>query len=137
MNARDFQREYGSQPTLRIRKAPKKRGAVTTGNATMNATEAAYALTLQARQEAGEIAWWGFGVVRLRLAEGAYYKPDFVILLAPGHAPEGDGRLLEIHEVKGHKREAAMVRYRVAREQHPWARFCMVFRDGAGWRVEE
>jgi hypothetical protein len=80
--------------------APVRRG--------MNGTEAAYAAHLGMRQLAGEIVGWKYEAVKLRLADGAFYKPDFLVIL-PGGA-------IELHETKGHWREAARVRFKVARE---------------------
>jgi hypothetical protein len=74
----------------------------------MNGTEAAYAAHLGMRQLAGEIVGWKFEAVKLRLADGAFYKPDFLVILPGG--------ICEYHETKGHWREAARVRFRVARE---------------------
>lgn len=78
----------------------------------MNKTEAAYELELRARKMAGEVRWYGFECVKLRLADGAWYCPDFLVELADGS--------IEAHETKGHMREAAAVRLKVARELHPW-----------------
>lgn len=78
----------------------------------LNKTEAAYELELRARKMAGEVRWYGFECVKLRLADGAWYTPDFLVVLADGS--------IEAHETKGHMREAAAVRIKVAREMHPW-----------------
>jgi hypothetical protein len=80
--------------------APVRRG--------MNGTEAAYAAHLGMRQLAGEIVGWKYEAVKLRLADGAFYKPDFLIVFS-------DGRI-EFAETKGAWREAAKVRFKVARE---------------------
>jgi hypothetical protein len=60
---------------------------------TMNKTEAAYAATLDARRYAGEVAWFKFEGVKLRLADNTFYTSDFAVMLADG--------ALEVHEVKG------------------------------------
>lgn len=59
----------------------------------MNKTEVAYSGHLKARGFAGEIAWAAFEPMNLRLAKGATYKPDFLVMLSTG--------FLEFHEVKG------------------------------------
>jgi hypothetical protein len=86
----------------------KPAAARTPTRRTMNGTEAAYAAHLGMRQLAGEIVGWKFEAVKLRLADGAWFTPDFLILFS-------DGRI-EFAEIKGHWREAAKVRLRVARE---------------------
>ena len=60
---------------------------------TMNKTEARYAAHLELQKSAGVIAWYGFEVLKLRLADKCFYDTDFLVLRADG--------LLEIHEVKG------------------------------------
>lgn len=59
----------------------------------MNKLEARYAKHLEGRQRRGEIVWWGFEVVRFRLANRTWYGADFAIML-----PDGS---LELHETKG------------------------------------
>lgn len=98
----------------------------------MNRLEAAYALVLEARLGAGEILEYGFEDTRLRLADGAWFKPDFRVVLASGAT--------EFHECKGFWREAARVRIKVAADKYPRYRFIAVTRarkkHGGGWQVE-
>ncbi len=84
----------------------------------MNATEKRYASELEARKLAGEIRWWKFEGITLRIANGARYTPDFAILT--------NENALEFHEVKGaFVREAAIVRLKVAASLFPF-RFILV-----------
>jgi hypothetical protein len=103
------------------------------GRDLMNATEQAYDELLEGKRLSGEIVWHGFGCIRVRLADGAWYKPDFVVIPAYGK--------IEFHEVKGYWREASRVRIKVAADRYQWARFVAVRkkrkRDGGGWQVEE
>jgi hypothetical protein len=103
-----------------------------TGGPAMNATEAAYARHLMVRRAAGEVVWWAFNAVRLRIALGfraAWFKPDFLV--------EVPGGRFEFHETKGHEREAAMLRLKVAAGMFPIP-FVLVKRDGAGgWTYED
>lgn len=94
----------------------------------MNKTEAAYAQHLDLLKHAGEVLWWRFEPLKFRLADGAWFKPDFGVLLA--------GRAFELHETKGFWREAARVRIKVAAEQFPF-KFVAIKRDGASWMREE
>lgn len=97
-----------------------------------NKSEAAYESTLQARQIAGEVLWYRFEGVKLRLADNTFYTPDFAVMLASGQ--------IELHEVKGFWADDARVKIKVAADQYPF-RFIAVTaqpkRDGGGWKVEE
>jgi hypothetical protein len=86
-----------------------------------------YASRLEFQRRGGQIQWWAHEPQRLRLAGGAYYKPDFAVLMP-------DGRL-ELHEVKGFWREAARVRIKVAAEMHPFM-FVAATRDRGDWVFE-
>ena len=63
----------------------------------------------------GEILSYAYEVTRLKIGVDVFYRPDFTIYTKE--------RNLTMLEVKGHKREAAMVRFRSAALQHPWFRF--------------
>ena len=95
----------------------------------MNKLEAAYAEWLELQRRAGAIEWWAFEWIRLRLADGAWFKPDFAVMK--------DGKL-SLHETKGHWREAARVRIRVAADRYPF-RFVAVTKDKltGEWTYEE
>ncbi len=98
----------------------------------MNNTEAAYAERLRALQHAGEVQWFRFEGIKLRLADNTFYTPDFAVLA-------GDG-VMELHEVKGFWVDDARVKIKVAADQYPM-RFLAVRvkpkRDGGGWAIEE
>jgi hypothetical protein len=95
----------------------------------MNRWEQEYGMELEARRRAGEIKWYGFEPVRLRLADGAFYKPDFMVVQSSGK--------IQFHEVKGFLRIAANIRFKVAAEAFPFAEFLMIrkrkAKEGGGW----
>jgi len=97
-----------------------------------NKTEAAYEAVLAAEKHAGEIQWFAFEGLKLRLADNTFYTPDFFVMKKNGE--------LECHEVKGFLQEDALVKWKVAGSMYPF-RFIMVFKqakkDGGGWRVVE
>ena len=97
----------------------------------MNKTEAAYAAELQARQVAGEVAWYRFEGIKLRLADNTFYTPDFAVMLADGQ--------MEAHEVKGFWRDDARAKIKIAADMYPF-RFIAVKvqakKDGGGWSRE-
>ena len=97
----------------------------------MNKTEAAYAAELQARQVAGEVAWYRFEGLKFRLADNTFYTPDFAVMLASG--------VMEAHEVKGFWQDDARAKIKIAADQYPF-RFIAVTakakKAGGGWSVE-
>ena len=79
----------------------------------LNKTEAEYAGMLDARQRAGEVAWYRFEAIKIRLADNTFYTPDFLVLLAD--------MSLEIHEVKGaFVMDDAKVKLKLAAETCPF-----------------
>lgn len=94
----------------------------------MNKTEAAYEQVLMLRQRAGEVAWYRYEGIKLRLADRTFYTPDFFVMLEDG--------TLEVHEVKGFMEEDANVKIKVAASMYPF-RFRIVRRKGKGWDITE
>jgi hypothetical protein len=94
----------------------------------MNKTEQAYDQVLKIRQRAGEVAWYKFEAINLRLADNTFYKPDFFVMLSDG--------TLEVHEVKGHWTDDARVKIKVAADLYP-LRFVAIKRVGGDWKTEE
>lgn len=97
-----------------------------------NKTESAYEAILQNRQRMGEVAWFKFEGVKLRLADNTFYTPDFAVMLADGQ--------MEMHEVKGYWQDDARVKIKVAADLYPF-RFIAVQplpkKAGGGWKTEE
>lgn len=101
-------------------------GRLKTGE--MNKTESAYASHLEFLKAAGEVLWYRFEAIKLRLADNTFYTCDFAVM-------EADGTLA-MHECKGHWEDDARVKIKVAAAQYPF-RFIAVKKNGAGWNVEE
>lgn len=79
------------------------------GTSRMNRTEAEYAGMLEVHLRAGEILWYRFEAIKIRLADMTFYTPDFLVLPA--------NLQLEIHEVKGgFVMDDAKVKLKVAAE---------------------
>jgi len=98
----------------------------------MNGTEAKYAEHLEARKSAGEIVWFRYEGVRLKLAPMTTYCPDFFVMLANNE--------MECHEVKGHFTPEAKAKVKVAADAYPFRFFivrALPKRDGGGWNLEE
>ena len=92
-----------------------------------NKTEAAYEQVLTLRQKAGEVAWFRFEGVKLRLADATFYTPDFAVMLADGS--------MEMHEVKGYWQDDARVKVKVAAEMYPF-RFVAISGKPGAWVFE-
>lgn len=97
----------------------------------MNKTEAAYAATLEQRRAVGEVAWFKFEGIKLRLANNTFYTPDFFVMLADG--------ALEAHEVKGFWQDDARAKIKIAADLYP-LRFVAIRakskKNGGGWDQE-
>jgi hypothetical protein len=95
-----------------------------------NKTESAYELEQLAPQlHAGEILWYRFEAIKLRLADNTFLTVDFPVITAAGE--------LEFREVKGRWTDDARAKIKVAAAQFPW-RFIAIHRVGRhGWRTED
>jgi len=97
-----------------------------------NKTEKAYGDFLHALLVTGEILWYRFEGLKLRLADNTFYTPDYAVMRKGGE--------LECHEVKGFWQDDARVKIKVAADAYPF-RFLAVRprpkKDGGGWQVEE
>jgi len=93
-----------------------------------NAWERQYADHLEAKRVRGEILRWDYEPETLRLADRTTLCPDFRVVL-----PDG---LIEFHEVKGFRREDAMIKIKVAAELHPY-KFVLVQKVKGCWQPTE
>ena len=113
-----------------MRKQIQALGRLKTGQ--MNKTESAYCQHLEQRKRAGEIAWYRFEGIKLRLADNTFYTPDFAVMLATGE--------MELHEVKGFWTEDARVKTKGAADQYPFRIIGVTVKPktaGGGWKIEE
>ena len=98
----------------------------------MNKTEAEYAGMLEARRVSGEILWWAYEAMTLKLADNTRYTPDFLLMLADG--------VLEVHETKGgFIREDGWLKLKVAAGMFPFRFFLcqkLAKKDGGGWKIK-
>lgn len=97
----------------------------------MNKTEAAYGQHLELLKRAGEVIWYRFEGIKLRLADLTFYTPDYAVMVASGQ--------MEIHEVKGFWEDDAKVKIKVAAEMYPFKFLAVKVRskkDGGGYSVE-
>ena len=90
--------------------------------------EEAYADFLGTLIHAEIVLQWDYQPERLLLGDGAWYTPDFRVVTA--------SQAVEFHEVKGHWREAARVRIKVAAGLHPYVFRACTKPRGRGWQFE-
>ena len=99
---------------------------------TMNKTERQYSEYLGDLVYSGEVLWWRFEGLKLRLADNTFYTPDFAVL--------AKDFVMECREVKGHWHDDARVKIKVAAAMYPF-RFMAVqavaAKNGGGWKTEE
>ena len=97
----------------------------------MNKTEMAYAGLLEGLKQAGQVQWYRFEGLKLRLADKTFYTPDFAVM-------RNDG-VMECHECKGFWQDDARVKIKVAAEMYPFRFMAAKQRpkkSGGGWEYE-
>lgn len=99
----------------------------------MNKTEARYAAHLDVLKHQGQILWYEFEGIKLRLADRTHLTMDFAVMLSNG--------MLQMHDVKGAKaivEDDARAKMKVAADKYPFA-FFFVYPDkqSGGWLLEE
>lgn len=98
----------------------------------MNKLEGMYSAHLSQRLFDGEIQWFKFEGIKLRLADNTFLTVDFFVMNADGE--------LEAHECKGFMQDDANVKLKVAAELYPF-RFYVVRakpkKDGGGFSITE
>lgn len=98
----------------------------------MNKSEAAYGGHLELLKRAGEIQWYRFEGIKLRLADNTFYTPDFAVMVDDG--------VMELHEVKGFWQDDARAKIKIAADMYPF-RFkafkARAKKHGGGWEEED
>jgi hypothetical protein len=98
------------EPEPSLKERMQALGRLRTGE--MNQTEKRYAQYLELQKVAGDVLWWAFEPLNLRLGHNCFYRVDFLVLKSTG--------VLECHEVKGHWTDDALVKIRVAAGKFPF-----------------
>ena len=94
----------------------------------MNKTEVAYANYLELMKRTGEVVWYEFEPLNLKIASKCFYKIDFLVMVKSGQ--------LECHEVKGFWTDDALVKIKAAAEKFPF-RFISVMLKKGNWEIRE
>ncbi len=111
----------GKENALQTPPSAKKRHSMTRPEHEM-------ASQLEMMRRNNEIESWKFEGITLKLADGCRYTPDFFVVVS--------AIILRIRiiETKGpFIREDAMIKFRVAKEQNPWAEWQLHQRTKNGW----
>ena len=95
----------------------------------MNRTEAEYGTMLEALKRSGEILWYKFECINLRLADNTFYKPDFLVL--------SKDSVLEVHEVKARfVTEDGWQKLKITAELFPF-KFVLAQKKNKQWEINE
>lgn len=94
----------------------------------MNKLEQKYAAHLDTLKHAGDILDWKFDAINLRLADGCFYKPDFMVLTKE--------MALEMHETKGFMTDDALVKLKVAAASFPFP-FKLIKWIKGEWQIKD
>jgi len=95
----------------------------------MNKTEEAYSQTLELEKHSGEIVFWKFEGLKLRLADNTFLTPDFMVMRRDG--------VIELRDVKGFLMEDANVKMKVAASLYPFVFKIVRKAKGGFWDVTE
>lgn len=99
-----------------------------------NKTEAAYEGVLKLQLMAGEILWYAFEGIKLRLADNTFLTVDFAVM--------NKESVIELVDVKGSKAifsDDARVKMKVAASLYPFiikAAYPIAKKHGGGWEYE-
>lgn len=99
---------------------------------TMNGLERAFSEALTLRVNAGELLWWKFEGITLKLATDTRLTPDFAAQLPTGE--------VVLYETKGFMRDDANVKLKVAAALFPFRIIVVKKRakkDGGGFTEDE
>lgn len=109
----------------------------------MNGTEKAYATHLDSSRLAGEVLWYAFQPISLRLAADTWYRPDFLVLAADlglscvevkGRA---GGRWAAHSGLPFYARDDSWQKVKVAASLYPFAFRVAWPRRGGGWESRD
>ena len=93
-----------------------------------NKTESEYGAYLENLKAAGEVLWYKFEPVNIRLAKRTYYRVDYMVLRSD--------RTIDMVDVKGFWTDDAKAKIKIAAETLPIFRFVAAYKKGGGWEHE-
>jgi len=98
----------------------------------MNATERRYGAHLERLKMAGDVLWYKFEGIKLRLADNTFYTADFAVLPLD--------MVLELHEIKSVWQDDARAKIKIAADMYPFrfkAYKALAQKHGGGYEVED
>lgn len=110
-----------------MRKSFYALGRLRTGQ--MNSSETAYARYLEGLKHSGQVLWYKFEGLKLRLADNTFLTPDFAVMLSTN--------AIELHEVKGFMTEDANVKLKTAADLYPFVFKLVKKANGGLWEIRE
>ncbi len=105
----------------------------------MTKPEREMAMQLEAMRRNNEIESWKFEGVTLKLADGCRFTPDFTVIIERSYSHDDNDIQISWYvtrfiETKGpFIREDSMIKFKIAREQNPWAEWQLHQRNKNGW----
>lgn len=94
----------------------------------MNKLETKFADNLEERKINGDILWYAYEPIRLRLAKNTTYTPDFVVMKSDLE--------IQVWETKGHWTSESRIKIKVAAEMYPFRFFAAMWKNKK-WEIEE
>jgi hypothetical protein len=94
----------------------------------MNKLETKFSLHLEQLKADGDILWWSYEAIKLRLAKDLTYTPDFFVMTRDLE--------LQVWEVKGHWLATSRNKVRMSADKFPFRFFGVMWKDKQ-WKVEE
>ncbi len=134
LNPGPFSRDFASKqhPQGEPKTIAEARDRLRQNKTGMNKTEAAFYEHLQANNSEALVLPQS---ITLRLANGVRYTPDFITVRKARSTISAV--YCEAYEVKGHMRDDAAVKLKVAATAYPWISFRLVTRGKRGtWNIQ-
>jgi hypothetical protein len=95
----------------------------------MNKTEIQYAWKLESEKRLGEIKWYGFEKIKLKLSSlNCWYNIDFMVI-----DKEDQVKMIEIKG--GHIWDDSIVKFKVACDLYPFIKFSMIQLKNKQWNI--
>lgn len=120
------QNKTGAKPAATSLQKMQALGRMKAGK--MNKTEKHYQDLLEVKKHNGEVLWYLFEPMNLRLADNCYYKIDFLVLKSD--------MTLEAVDVKGFWTDDALVKIKAAAERFPFKFIGAMLKKG-DWEIRE
>ena len=123
---RMIQRAEGGWEKPGEEKTPQQPAPIEIKDRFKNDWEREYASYLEQLRHLKEIIWWGYECWGFRLADNTFHYPDF---------PIATSTHFEIHDVKGQKREAWLIKVKTCKELYPFFKWAYTKKEGGVWSV--